>query len=233
MFQLTTRNIRAIDRQVLKADVAASITALDCPTANQLNDQLHALLDRHTPATQRRCPGDDRLLGTLLSLRSNAPWSKRNDVLRGGAWLRSRLTVHKQIFNAVKHKITRLVDNAKTSFYSSKIILSTTCIFLKFSVTNRLMNKANRIQQPSLVSTDNLPQMFSSFFFFFFWKSRLHTTQYWQLRQQCPHWYGWSTFSGDPLTQFSAVRDSWNRWHLNLVTWTRSLHPFCSIVLLT
>ena len=61
----TTRNIRAIDRQVFKADVTASITALDRPTADQLNDQLHALLDRHAPATQcevprphsARCPG--------------------------------------------------------------------------------------------------------------------------------------------------------------------------------
>ena len=45
----------------------------------------------------------------------------------GRRWLLSRLTVHKQIFNPVKHKITRLVDNAKTAFSSSKIILSTTC----------------------------------------------------------------------------------------------------------
>ena len=51
----------------------------------------------------------------------------------------------------------------KTAFYSSKIILSTTCKEL-FSVTNWLMNKANRTPPLSSVSTDKLPQMFSYFF---------------------------------------------------------------------
>ena len=45
---------QTIDRQVFKADVTALITAFDFPTANQLNDQLHALLDRHAPTTQRK-----------------------------------------------------------------------------------------------------------------------------------------------------------------------------------
>lgn len=56
----TTRNNRAINRHVFKVDLAASITALDRPTADQvndqLNDQLHALLDRQAPATQRKVP---------------------------------------------------------------------------------------------------------------------------------------------------------------------------------
>ena len=56
----TTRNNRAINRHVFKVDVAASITALDRSTADQLNDQLndqlHTLLDRQAPATQRKVP---------------------------------------------------------------------------------------------------------------------------------------------------------------------------------
>ena len=78
-------------------------------------------------------------------------------------WLRSKLTVHKHIFNTVKHKIIRLVDKAKTTFYSSKIIASNTCKEL-FSVTNKLMNKAKCIPLPSSVSIDRLPRMFSDFF---------------------------------------------------------------------
>ena len=52
----TTRNIRAIDRQAFKADVSPLVTTIDEPTADQLNDQLRALLDRHAPATQRKVP---------------------------------------------------------------------------------------------------------------------------------------------------------------------------------
>ena len=78
-------------------------------------------------------------------------------------WLHSGLTVHRQIFSTLKHKITWLVDRAKTTFYSSKITVSTTCKEL-FSVTNRLLNKTKCTQRPSLVPIAQLPQRFSDFF---------------------------------------------------------------------
>ena len=137
----TTRNICAINAGLQ----SCVISTLDRPTTDQLKDQLHTLLYRHAPAIQ--CNDSPRC--TMLSLCSYMPC--RNGTLRGGQWLRSQLTVHKQILNAVKHKITRLVANAKTVFYSPKIIVSTTCKELIFSVTNRLMNKTNRTELPSSV----------------------------------------------------------------------------------
>ena len=127
----TVRNTRTIDRQVLKADVATLITAFNFPTANQLNDQLHTFLDRHAPATQCKVswwwpsPWYSAVTLQLHTLKQDKRRAER-------LWLCSRLTIHKQIFSAVKHKITRLVDSAKTAFYSSKIILSTTCEKLFF-----------------------------------------------------------------------------------------------------
>ena len=48
----------------------------------------------------------------VLSLRSYVRALKQEKRRAERQWLSSRLTVHKQIFNAVKHKTSRLVDNA-------------------------------------------------------------------------------------------------------------------------
>ena len=42
-------------------------------------------------------------------------------------WLKSKLTVHKQIYDSIKQKVTNLVDKAKQAYYSAKIQSSTTC----------------------------------------------------------------------------------------------------------
>ena len=42
-------------------------------------------------------------------------------------WLKSKLTVHKQIYDSIKQKVTNLVDKSKQACYSAKIQCSTTC----------------------------------------------------------------------------------------------------------
>ena len=148
--------------QAFKADVSTLITTLDKPTADQLNDQLRALLDRHAPATKRKVP-QRRLSPWYSAVASQLRALKQEKRRAERQWLRSGLTVHRQIFNDLKHKITRLVDRAKTTFYSSKITVFTTCKEL-FSVTNRLMNKTKCTQIPSSVPIAQLPQRFSDFF---------------------------------------------------------------------
>ena len=110
------------------------VTTLDQPTADQVNNQLRALLDRHAPATQRKVP-QRRSSPWYSAVASQLRALKQEKRRAEKQWLRSVLTVHRQIFNALKHKITRLVDRAKTTFYSSKITASTTCKEL-FSVTD-------------------------------------------------------------------------------------------------
>ena len=117
----TTRNIRAIDRQAFKADVSTLVTTLDQPTADQLNDQLRALLDRHAPATQlkvpqrRSSPWYGAVASQLRALKQEKRRAERQ-------WLRSGLTVHRQIFNDLKHKITRLVDRAKPHSTAQRLL---------------------------------------------------------------------------------------------------------------
>ena len=72
-------------------------------------------------------------------------------------------------------------------------------------VTNRLMNKANCTQLPSTVSFDKLPQMYSNFFC-----KKVSTIQH--NIDSCisiaPAGMVDQLFSGDPLTQFSAVSET-------------------------
>ena len=231
-----TKNVRAIDRQAFKADVSTLITTLDKPTADQLNDQLRALLDRHAPATQRKVsqrrssPWYNTVASQLRALKQEKRRAERQ-------WLRSGMTVHRQIFNALKHKITRLVNRAKTTFYSSKITVSTLCKKL-FYVTNRLMNKTKCTQIPSSVPIARLPQRFSDFC------QKIST-----IRQNIdslnidrtltllPLVLLISFFSGKPLTHFSAVSETafsalLKKIACKNVTLTRFLHLFCSIVLM-
>ena len=116
----TTRNIRTIDRQAFKADSPPWSLTLDQPTADQLNDQLHALLDRHGPATQRKVP-QRRSSPWYSAVASQLRALKRKKRRAERQWLRSGLTVHRQIFNDLKHRIT-----------SSKITVSTTCKVLAY-----------------------------------------------------------------------------------------------------
>ena len=116
----TVRNIRTIDRLVLKADVATLITAFNFPTANQLNDQLHTYLDRHAPATQRKVSWRwPNLLvqcchftATHLEARQTACWEA--------------VAMLQTDYPQTDFQCCEAQDHLPC-FYSSKIILSTTC----------------------------------------------------------------------------------------------------------
>ena len=69
------RNIKAINRNALKRDVAAMVHTQPELTARQLNDELRSLLDKHAKRQRRR--------------------AERR-------WLKTGLTVDKQIYGAAK-----------------------------------------------------------------------------------------------------------------------------------
>ena len=78
-------------------------------------------------------------------------------------WLKSKLTVHKQIYENIKRKVTDLVDNAKTAFYSFKIQTSNSCKEL-FHNFNAILGKKNSTPLPSSLDSDDIPQAFSEYF---------------------------------------------------------------------
>ena len=78
-------------------------------------------------------------------------------------WLKSKLTVHKQIYDSIKQKVTNLVDKAKQAYYSAKIQSSTTCKQL-FQNFNTILGKSRSSPLPSTFDSDDLPNVFSDYF---------------------------------------------------------------------
>ena len=83
-------------------------------------------------------------------------------------WLRTGLTVHKQMYQQLRDNyFTKLVHKAKTTYYCCKIIEGLTCKH-RFSVANQLLgnktNKQNTISFPTVFPLIDLPKRFLDIF---------------------------------------------------------------------
>ena len=77
--------------------------------------------------------------------------------------LKSGLTVDRQIFSRLKQQVTKLVQQAKTEYYSAKICTSATCRDLFLNV-NILLRKSKPSTFPTIYTEEELPDVFSDFF---------------------------------------------------------------------
>ena len=132
------------------------------PTADELFRVLRSTLDKHAPVTRR-----------LVIDRPHSPWynsvgpellkAKRERRKVEKRWRTSGLTVHRQIFQQTRNKVTDIVHRAKSAFFSSKILACTTAKQL-FSVANNILGKVNTSPLPTKYSVHELPQKFADFF---------------------------------------------------------------------
>ena len=126
---IMTRNIHA----ALKADLTARLSHLPCPSADDLDSVLTGVLDDHAPVMRRRvrpqknAPWFSSVAGEVQSLKQQGRCAER-------LWLKTGLTVHKQLYNNVKKLVTKLVHKAKTTYYCNKIKESLSCKQLFCSV---------------------------------------------------------------------------------------------------
>jgi hypothetical protein len=154
------RRINKIDKQAFKDDLLHCVPS-DCSVA-MYNETLTSVLDKHAPLCQRTVSG-----------RKFNPWFsgiaekfgklKRERRQAERRWLKSKLTVHKQIFESAKHKITALVEHAKTAFFSAQIVASKTCKDL-FHNLNSMLGKQTVSPLPTTHESDSLPVMFLDYF---------------------------------------------------------------------
>ena len=78
-------------------------------------------------------------------------------------WLSTGSTVNKEITNSIKHQISFLVSNEKSTFYSVKISTSST-VKEFYNVANNLLGEITSTALPSdQLPSDHLPQVFSDF----------------------------------------------------------------------
>ena len=132
----TTRNLRAIDREHFRQDVASLTTVQPDITADQFNTQMRRLLDTHAPSTQRQATrhGRSPLYFSIASELRSMKQERRRAERR---MLSTKLTIRKEIMNSVK---IHLVGNAKSTFCSVKVSTSST-VKEFYKVTNNLLGK--------------------------------------------------------------------------------------------
>ena len=146
----------------LKEDLRSQLSALSCPSAVDLDSTLRAVLHKHAPATRRkvstrrRCPWYSAVSGELRAAKRERREAERR-------WLSTGLTVHKQFYSAAKKHVTRLVQAAKTSFFSTKIMESKSSKQL-FNIKNQLASRKQPLALPTVYQPVQLPQRFADFF---------------------------------------------------------------------
>ena len=195
------RNIRAIDRTALRDDLQDCLSGLQSLSAMDFDSHLRCVLDKHAPATRRKVPS-----------RRSAPWFKAVSEKVGAAkqqrrcaerqWLKTGLTIHKQIYNRAKKCVTRLVHAAKTSYFCSMIRDSLSCKQL-FRVTNQLLESKKTSPLPIVFSLIELPQRFLEFF-----HRKVQTIRNnFDCQASLPPSCSKSCFHGRPLRNFKPVNE--------------------------
>ena len=154
------RRLASLDMAAFKISLQAGMPSE--PTADELFHVLRSTLDKHAPVARR-----------LVSDRPHSPWynsvgpellkAKRERRKAEKRWRTSGLTVHRQIFQLTRNKVTDIVHHAKSAFFSSKILACTTAKQL-FSVANNILGKVNTSPLPTEYSVHELLQKFADFF---------------------------------------------------------------------
>ena len=200
--QVQARNLAGVDMPTFETDLSSSLNVSHPSTADELNHILSDILDQHAPASTRS-----------VSRRPASPWfsavgpqlleAKRNRRRAERQWIKTGLTVHKQIFQAANKAVTEIVHSAKTAFYNEKILAATTSKQL-YNITNSLLGKHESSSLPKSIHPSRLSQAFSDSF-----DSKIETLR--QGLDNCTASVGLSyeqPFSGLPLTALEPVTEA-------------------------
>ena len=195
------RCLRKIDTGAFKQDLSHTVSQ-----ASSISDYInhlcsvlyrHAPLCRCTVRTRKPTPWFSSIAEQFCELKWERWQAER-------WWLKSKFTVHKQIYiyiyDSIKQKVTNLVDKAKQAYYSAKIQSSITCKQL-FQNFNTILGKSRSSPLPSTFNSDDLPNVFSDYF----------TEKICTIRNNfpppnptaCPD----TSFAGNPLLTFESVTD--------------------------
>jgi hypothetical protein len=154
------RRLQSINRKDLSEDLKSQLP-IDADLST-LNKTLQDLLEKHAP-----------LVSVRVDLRKPSPWYpaiaeelgqlKRERRQAERRWEKSNLTVHKQIYDAAKEKVTDLVHSAKISHSSSEIADAATNKDL-FSCVDKLLGESSDPILPGIYDPIQMPGKFSDFF---------------------------------------------------------------------
>ena len=133
------RCLKKIDTGAFKQELSHAVSQVS--SISDYNNHLCSVLDKHAPLsrctvrTRKPTPWFSSIAEQFCELKRGRRQAERR-------WLKSKLTVYKQIYDSIKQKVTNLVDKAKQAYYSAKIQPSTTCKQL-FQNLNTILGKAD------------------------------------------------------------------------------------------
>ena len=151
------RCLNKIHTCAFKQDLSHAVSQVN--SVSDYNNHLCSVLDEHAPLC--RCTVRTRKPTLWFSsIAEQFCELKRERRQAERRWLKSKLTVHKQIYDSIKQKVTNLVDKAKQAYYSAKLQSSTTCKQL-FQNFNTILGKSISSPLPSPFDSDDLLNVFS------------------------------------------------------------------------
>ena len=187
---------KKIDTGAFKQDLSHTVSQVS--SISDYNNHLCSVLDKHVPLcrctvrTRKPTPWFSSIAEQFSELKRERRQAERR-------WLKSKLTVHKQIYDSIKQKVTNLVDKAKQAYYSAKIQSSTISKQL-FQNFNTILGKSRSSPLPSAFDSDDLPNAFSDYF-----TEKIRTIRNFPPPNPtaCPD----TSFAGNPLLTFESVTD--------------------------
>ena len=187
---------KKIDTGAFKQDLSHTVSQVS--SISDYNNHLCSVLDKHAPLcrctvrTRKPTPWFSSIAEQFSELKRERRQAERR-------WLKSKLTIHKQIYDSIKQKVTNLVDKAKQAYYSVKIQSSTICKQL-FQNFNTILGKSRSSPLPSAFDSDDLPNAFSDYF-----TEKIRTIRNFPPPNPtaCPD----TSFAGNPLLTFESVTD--------------------------
>ena len=158
------RNVKAINRNDLERERDAAILDTQSEmTAQQLNEELLTLLDKHAPATRCREPAG-RSSPWCASVSQELRSAKRQRRRAERRWLKTGLTVDNQIYGAAKRAVTNIAHKANSDHFSSQIAQSNCCKELFRSVCNELWGCNSDLPLPAALPVCDLPDASANYF---------------------------------------------------------------------
>ena len=174
------RCLKKIDTGAFKQDLSHAVSQVS--SISDYNNHLCSVPDKHAPLcrctvrTRKPTPWFSSIAEQFCELKRERRQAERR-------WLKSKLTVHKQIYDSIKQIVTNLVDKAKQAYYSAKIQSSTTCKQLCQNF-NSILGKSRSSPLPSTFDSDDLPNVFSDH-----WENPHHQKQFSSFKPNCLPWY--------------------------------------------
>ena len=132
-----SRNISAIDRAAFHDDLCMLVSPELCPSIDDFNSTLQSLLEKHAPLRRRRVRAD-RLKPWYRDVKDEFEADKKHKRWAERQWVKTATTMNKQIFNAARRLVAKIVHKAKSLFFGNEIALSTSSRQL-FNVHGKLI----------------------------------------------------------------------------------------------